>query len=103
MANIININLNIQLIRNQQLLASSIDDELTMMDEAKGHYYGLNSVAKKIWELLETPQPYQTLLNTLCDLYAVDKQRCHHDVDIFISQMIKHSLIHVLAEDANVC
>ena len=90
--------LNVMLIRNPDIFASEIDDEMVMMDDAQGLYFGLNSVARKIWNSLETPRRYEILLNALLESYEVDIDQCRADVEPFLLKMIEHGLVRIASE-----
>ena len=87
-----------RLMRNPEILASEIDDEMVMMDEAQGLYFGLNPMARKVWELLGSPVTYESLLNSLLESYEVESQQCKTDVEPFLLDMIEHRLIQVVLE-----
>ncbi|OGT32039.1 MAG: hypothetical protein A3E87_10865 [Gammaproteobacteria bacterium RIFCSPHIGHO2_12_FULL_35_23] len=86
------------LTRNQSIFASAIDDELVMMDGDQGLYFGLNSVARKIWEILEKPTSYAELLSLLTSFYEVKFEQCQKELEPFLLKMIKHKLILVFHE-----
>src|SRR5690606_8349229 len=86
------------LVRNPEIFASEIDDEMVMMDGEQGLYFGLNSVARAIWELLEKPLTYEALLQALTERYEVDAERCRADVEPFLRKMLESRLIRIQAE-----
>jgi hypothetical protein len=90
--------LSTMLIRNQQIFASEIDDEMVMMDGEQGLYFGLNSVARRIWEHLENPLAYGALLRALAEQYEVDETRCRADVEPFLRKMLEKRLIRIYVE-----
>lgn len=81
------------LVRNPDLFGTELDDDLVMMDDANGFYYGLDSTARKIWELLEAPMKYQDLLESLVERFDVSFEECKRDVDGFVDDMITHKLL----------
>jgi hypothetical protein len=81
------------LSRNPGLFASEIDNELVMMDDAQGLYFGLNPVGRAIWENLAAPLRYEALLAALVEAYAVTPEQCRADVEPFLRKMIGHGLI----------
>jgi hypothetical protein len=85
------------LARNSLLFASPVDKELVMMDENRGLYFGLNAVARRIWEMLEAPVPYGELVSLLCEIYSVKREQCERDLGEFLQTMIQHGLIEVRA------
>ncbi len=85
-------------MRNQEIFASEIDDEMVMMDDAQSLYFGLNPVARKVWELLDSPMNYGSLLHLLLEAYDVGLEQCRADVEPFLSKMIEHKLILIVLE-----
>jgi len=83
------------LTRNQSLFATASDDDLVMLDEQAGLYFGLNSIARKIWELLEQPIQYQQLIQSLTAQYDVDSEQCKKDVEPFLAKMLENKLIDI--------
>lgn len=81
------------LCRNKNLFASVVDDELVMLDEEGGNYYGLDPVGKKIWEMLDQPCSFQSLINKLTDIYDVSSERCGQDAAIFLNDLIQNKLV----------
>jgi hypothetical protein len=90
--------LSTPLIRNRDIFASEIDDEMVMMDGEKGLYFGLNSVARRIWELLEKPLAYGDLLRELAAEYSIEDAQCRADVEPFLRKMLENRLIRVHVE-----
>ena len=86
-----------KLIRNSNLMASAIDDELVMMDMEKGNYFGLNAVGAHIWALLETPHSRGDIVSSVKnDFDAPDLSALEKDVLEFIQTMIDNKLIDVV-------
>ncbi|WP_371396765.1 PqqD family protein [Fretibacter rubidus] len=83
-----------KLIRNSNLMASAIDDELVMMDIEQGNYFGLNAVGAYIWTLLETPQSRDDIMGQVKDNFeAPDVSTLEKDVLDFIQTMIDNKLV----------
>ncbi len=79
--------------RRPDMLFSRIDDEVVMMSIETGEYYGLNPVASRIWELLETPHTLVNLIERLMQEFDIDEQSCRRDVETFLRQMIEKKLV----------
>lgn len=84
-------------IRNQETISGQIDDDLVMMDITKGSYFSLNSVATRIWELLEKPLSLDSLCNELLNEYDVSPVQCRADVEEHLTKMQELGLIQKLA------
>lgn len=79
--------------RNDRLFASTINDELVMMDDDEACYYGLNATARTIWELLDTPLTGHQLLTELSTRFDASVDTIATDITPFISTMIQQKLI----------
>lgn len=79
--------------RNECVFAAEIDQELVMMDEASGYYFGLNPIAKHLWEILAEPHAYAELLTVLTTFYEVDSDQCRADIEPFLQVLLTHKLI----------
>ena len=84
------------LVRSKSLFASPVDDELVMMDEKRGVYFGLNAVASRIWDELSLPCTQAQMLEKLGEMYDVDLQTCEKEVSQFLQQLMQHDLIEVV-------
>ena len=83
-------------IRNQETISGHIDDDLVMMDIAKGSYFSLNSVATRIWQLLETPLTFEALCGLLVAEYDIGPDQCRADVDEYLSRMQGLGLVKIV-------
>ena len=83
------------LVRNQTLFTSEIDEDLVMMDDVNGLYFGLNPIARKIWELLEQPLTEAALVEQLVIIYEVSAEQCQTDIAPFLDQLLERHLISV--------
>ena len=79
--------------RNLEIFAAKIDEEIVMMDEKLGLYFGLNPLAAKIWSWLEVPMNLQMLLEKVLDQYEVSPEICRRDLTFFLNEMCAHQLI----------
>ncbi len=85
-------------IRNTTVIGTQIDDDLVMMDSDQGRYFGLNPVARKIWELLEQPLTQEALVEKLVAVYDITPEQCSQDIAPFILQLTENKLISVADE-----
>src|SRR5690606_9304779 len=93
-----NLDPNSRIERNSNIFAADVDDEMVMMDGEQGMYFGLNSVARTIWELLEQPRECGDLLSRLQEVYEVDAERCRAEVEPFLRKMLEKRLIRIQPE-----
>lgn len=67
-----------------------------MMNITQGSYFGMNAVAKAIWNLLESPHTEQELVEKLLEEFEVDEQTCRREVVEFIDNLQKNNLIDIV-------
>jgi hypothetical protein len=92
------IGLDTTLSRNGDILHASVGSEETvMMNVAAGRYYGLNAVASRIWELLETPKTITLLCAQIYEEFEVDAQTCEAEVLKFVRDLSDNGLVHEAA------
>lgn len=78
--------------RHPDMLSAEIGGEAVMMSIEKGAYFGLNSIATRIWDLIEQPCTVADLIKTIGDEYEVTDEQCEADVQEFVADMIKRGL-----------
>ena len=80
-------------IQNNKVIQSKIGDEVVMLDMDSGFYFGLNSVASIIWEMLEKAISFEEVINELMKEYNVDRQTCEKDTRSFWDQLLERNII----------
>lgn len=85
-------------IQSKQVVQSKIDDEVVMMDIESGFYFGLNSVASIIWELLKDGKTVDELADYLITEYDVSREQCLEETDILIKKMLDLKVIRCLED-----
>lgn len=79
--------------RRDGWLSAKVGDELVMMSAEKGNYIGLSEVGARIWELIETPQRLDGIVDRLQQEYDVTPETCRAEVDAFLKDMQTHGAI----------
>jgi hypothetical protein len=81
------------IVRNDNIPTVNLDGELAMMNTEKGKYYGMNSVATRIWMLLKEPRRIREIIDTLVHEYKVEASVCEEEVNIFLEKLKNEGLI----------
>lgn len=84
---------NTRYIRNSKTISGRLHDELVMMDLDQGKYFSLNSVATRIWELLERPMLPVELSTLLVEEYEIGMDQCREEVNAFLAEMVKLGIV----------
>lgn len=79
--------------RSPDLLSTNMDGETVMMSIDQGHYYGLNPVGSRTWDLLRQPATVHALCRQIETEYAVASDECEPAVIAFLSELARHGLI----------
>jgi len=82
---------------NQELLSSEIDGETIMMSIDNGKYYGLNTVASRIWEILKEEPLFSEIIDLLTAEYDIEKAQCESETKEFLNNLIENKLIRIEA------
>ncbi len=77
------------------ILATPMGEDLVMLNVETGTYFGLENVAKRIWQLIESPTTIGTVVETICNEFEVDEETCEKDVIRFITGARNAKLITV--------
>jgi hypothetical protein len=82
-------------VRDQGVLASALDEGVTMLGDNPDEFFQLDAVGKSIWELLDEPVSVLSLCETLAQEFEVDPAACQRDVLAFLEQLREKGLIKV--------
>lgn len=81
--------------RNGNILYAPVgSEEAVMLSVDAGKYYGLNAVAARIWELLETPQTVAQICAQICEEFEVEAPACEADIIKFVNNLLDNGIVH---------
>jgi hypothetical protein len=83
-------------IQNKEVIQSRIGDEIVMLDVESGFYFGLNSVASVIWDMMKEKVDLRTVVDALMKEFDVDRSTCESDTLELIGQMVEKKIIRVI-------
>jgi hypothetical protein len=84
-----------RLSRSEEMLSTELDHETVLMSIDAGAYYGLEGVARSIWESLETPLTFSALVDRMVGAYEVGPDICSADLQRFLAEMEREGLLRV--------
>lgn len=79
-------------------LCCELNGEAVLLSLKNGKYYGLNPVASRIWELIQTPLSTNEIQNAILLEYEVESEMCEQEISMFLKQMQAEELIVVINE-----
>jgi hypothetical protein len=84
-------------VATQGLAAADLGTEAVVLDPTAGRYYGLNEVAARILELVESPQRIESVQEALLAEYDVEPSQLWGDLEHFLRELLSRGLIHIQA------
>ena len=85
------------IVRKRNVLSTAIADDLVILNEATESFIGLDTIGRRIWDLLETPVRVDDLCDRLANDYAGDRTSIDRDVRAFLVELKAEGLIELLA------
>ncbi len=89
----IEVKLSTVLTKQKELLKSSVDDETILLSIANSKYYGMDSIASRVWELLDGKLSVQEIVTSLLAEFEVSPVECEQDVFAFLKHLLTENLI----------
>lgn len=81
------------LTRNDNIVFTELDNTIVMMDVDEGHYYELDPIAARIWELIEDGSTVGKVCDALVEQYDVDPQACQQDTLEFLELATERGIV----------
>jgi len=82
-------------VRSPDAIFSEIEGEFVALNINEGQCYGMDSIASKVWSLIEEPRSIEDICTTLESIYDVDPATCQSDVESLLSSLSKEGLVGV--------
>ena len=86
-------NLDTRLTIPTQVMSRLVGEETVLLDLASGHYFGLDSVGKLIWESVSEGKTLAAAVDAIVAEYEVEKSQAEADVTAFASQLVERGLL----------
>jgi hypothetical protein len=88
------ITLETAVTRNSEILHAPVGTEgAVLMSVEAGHYYGLNAVASRVWELLAIPRTIAQLCKQICEEFEIDTPTCEVTVLKFVRELVDNGIV----------
>ena len=81
-------------------LSARLGAESVVLGVSKGVYYGLDHVAARIWELLQSPITLMDVRDAIVREFDVDADTCERDLLEFADELRANEMIEVVDEPA---
>jgi len=74
------------------VFSQMVDNEIVLLDMESENYFGLDSVATDIWQLLQEGKTLQETVDALRNMYEVDLDILKKDLETFVDTLINKKL-----------
>ncbi|TWH48807.1 PqqD family protein [Sporomusa sp. KB1] len=88
-----NLELNTRIVRIADLMTTSVDKEIIIMNLAKNNYVALDDIGRRIWAILENPCRIDELCQQLSQEYKTDLAQVTADVLPFLNELQAEGLV----------
>ena len=82
-------------VATERQVAANVGEEAVLLQLDQGIYYGLNAVAARVWQLVQTPQAIAALVDQVEREFDVEHARCSQDVRELVAQLAQARLVSV--------
>ena len=82
--------------KDEDVLFRNLSDEAVLVNLRTGHYFGLDPVGTRIWELLGSKERLSDVLAAVLEEFEVEEDPARSDLLALVSQLQEKELIRVL-------
>jgi hypothetical protein len=75
------------------VVAQEVEGETVILDLGSGHYFGLDVVGTRIWQLLGEGRSRETLVRTMIAEFDVDEERLRRDLEALLADLLARGLV----------
>jgi hypothetical protein len=84
------------LVQDEEPTAAALDGGVVVLSQRAGSYFGFNSIATEIWNMLAAPCRVDEIFNSLAECHDVDGETLMRDVTPFLQMLVEHRLVRVI-------
>lgn len=77
----------------EDLVLEEIEDEVVILDLKSNSYFGLNPVARLVWQQLEAERSVGDIVDEIASHFEVERQQVSEDVLDFLGQALSAGLV----------
>src|SRR5262249_51187444 len=90
-----NITLESTVVASDTQISCDLGGQAAILNLQSGVYYSLDTVAARIWKLLEKGKRVESLRDLILDEYEVESSRCESDLIALLGRLASAGLIEV--------
>jgi hypothetical protein len=89
------VNLKQTITPSPDVIAQEVSGETVLMDLQSEHYYGLDEVGTRVWQLISETGNLESIYRTLLAEYEVSGERLQRDLQNLVSEIAGLGLVTV--------
>lgn len=78
---------------HDDVLLTSVDDEMVLLDTRNGQYYGLNPVGCEILTLIKQGKTIEETENEICHRYSIAQKTARDDIAELVADLQEQNLL----------
>ncbi len=77
------------------VISQEVSGETVLLDLKSEHYFGLDAVGTRIWQLIRDSGDFQVILDTVLEEFDADETRIRSDLEAMLAEIADLGLITV--------
>lgn len=77
----------------EDLVLEEIEDEVVILDLKSNNYFGLNPVARLVWQKLDQDSSVGEIIKVIAEQFEVERQQVADDVRDFLREALAAGLV----------
>jgi hypothetical protein len=82
---------------SEEAIAQEIGGETVILDLSGEHYFGLDQVGTRIWQLVDEVGVIQTVFERMLEEYDVEPEPLQHDLNQLLGELVELGLMEVIS------
>ncbi len=78
---------------SDDIFIEKIGDEIVILNEESGEYFGIDGVGLDIWNLISKKNSLEDIVEFISNRYGIDRDTAYRDSIEFIDALLRHGLI----------
>ena len=86
-----------RLVLSKDQVSCDLAGEAAIVNLKNGVYYGVDSVGAQVWNLMREPVTFVRMIDSLLQIYEVERATLEADVRRFLNELAEQGLIEISA------
>ena len=78
---------------SKEVISQEVSGETVLLDLQSEHYFGLDAIGTRIWQLLQQHGNLQQVFDIMLEEYDVDEKQLEQDLNDLLNKLLAEDLI----------